>query len=294
MKQEKQAIQWYFESLKEKYSFIAITADITDRLFADKVWAMGSHVAMASLFALFPFLICLTSIVGFFDLPNGLDGLVNELFQNWPEEVSAPIKNEIDSILTTPRTGLFTIGFVLAMLFASNGVEALRAALNQAYNDNQMDPRGFIHRRLQSLYLVALGVIGSLMFSVLIILGPSIWSIVIQYVPFGQEFSTLFNLGSFIVTLSILFVCLWICHRILPDKDRSLLDLSPGIGLTLFLWWSGGKLFVLYFENFSNYASTYGGLAGIMSALLFLYLISFVFILGGELNAALIRFRNKI
>ena len=249
MKKLKHSIQKYFEEIKEKHRFVAITVDFKNRLFADRVWAMGSHVAMASLFALFPFLICVTSVIGFFNFPNDLDSLVKELLQNLPEEVSAPIENEIHSILTMPRTGLFTIGFVFVVLFASNGVEALRAALNQAYNDKDKDSRSFIVRRLQSLLLVIFGVAGALMFSGLFIVGPTVWTILIEYFPILEDISTLINYGGLGVTLVTLVTFLIICHVILPNGKRPLVDLLPGIGLTLMLWIVGGVMVAEYFEK---------------------------------------------
>ena len=280
-----------FQRMKD-YKSVAIIIDIVDHVFSDRVWAMASHVAMSSLFALFPFLICLTSIVGLFNLAIDLDSIAELLFQNWPEQAAAPILNEVQTLFTEPKTNLFTLGIVLAIWFASNGIEALRAALNQAYNDDMNESRSFFYRRLQSLFLVVLGVLGSLIFSVLIILGPLIWSITTNFFPFIQEFSNIFDIARYSVTVIVLVVCLMVCHMILPFGNRSIYELVPGIGLTLIFWMIGGIVLGYYLENFSNYASTYAGLAGIMSAIIFLYLISFVFILGGEINAAIIRYRQ--
>ena len=45
-------------------------------------------------------------------------------------------------------------------------------------------------------------------------------------------------------------------------------------------------------EYARNYVTTYGGLASVMIALLFLYALSSIFVYGGELNAAIIRRRT--
>lgn len=69
-------------------------------------------------------------------------------------------------------------------------------------------------------------------------------------------------------------------------------DILPGIVLTLLGWLAGSSLFAAYLSRFSSYASTYAGLASIMAAVVFLYMISVIFILGGEINAAIIRYRE--
>ena len=68
----------------------------------------------------------------------------------------------------------------------------------------------------------------------------------------------------------------------------------PGIGLTLFLWILGGVGFGWYLEQYPGaYASTYGGLATAMIALVFLYTLAAIFLFGGELNGALIAARKR-
>ncbi|MGH6795159.1 MAG: hypothetical protein ACREDH_08170, partial [Methylocella sp.] len=42
-----------------------------------------------------------------------------------------------------------------------------------------------------------------------------------------------------------------------------------------------------------NYVSTYAGLASVMIALVFLYMIASIFIFGGELNAATLGAKRK-
>ena len=46
-------------------------------------------------------------------------------------------------------------------------------------------------------------------------------------------------------------------------------------------------MFAAYLDRFSSYVTTYAGLASIMIAIVFLYIVSLIFILGGELNASI-------
>src|SRR5579872_4475085 len=83
--------------------------------------------------ALFPFLIVLTSLAGFFGSKELADQAVGLLLQVWPKQVADSLSGEIHDVLTTTRSDVLTIGAALAVYFASNGVEALRVALNRAY-----------------------------------------------------------------------------------------------------------------------------------------------------------------
>jgi membrane protein len=63
--------------------------------------------------------------------------------------------------------------------------------------------------------------------------------------------------------------------------------------LTLILWFIGALIFAYYLATFANYAATYAGLASVMIVLIFLYMIGVIFIIGAELNAALLKFRVR-
>ena len=96
---------------------------------ADDGWAIASHIALSALMALFPFLIVLTSLAGFFGSKGLADQAADLMLQIWPDQVANALSREIHDVLTTSRGDALTVGLVLAVYFASNGVESLRVAL---------------------------------------------------------------------------------------------------------------------------------------------------------------------
>src|SRR5882762_794509 len=99
--------------------------------------------------AMFPFLIVLTSLAGFFGSKELADQAADLMLQIWPTQVADALAGEVHDVMTTTRTGVLTIGAVLAVYFASNGVEALRVALNRAYA--VVEPRRWYWLRLESI-----------------------------------------------------------------------------------------------------------------------------------------------
>jgi membrane protein len=76
----------------------------------------------------------------------------------------------------------------------------------------------------------------------------------------------------------------------LPAGRRQIEDVWPGIVATLALWLACGFTFGRYLSDFSYaYVHYYAGLASAMTALVFLYFTAWIFIYGGELNAAIAR-----
>jgi membrane protein len=137
---------------------------------ADDGWAIASHIALSTLMALFPFLIVLTSLAGFFGSKELADQAAGLLLQVWPRQVADSLSGEIHDVLTTTRGDILTIGAVLAVYFASNGVEALRVALNRAYA--VIEPRRWYWLRLESIGYTLVAAFTSLAMAFLIVLGP--------------------------------------------------------------------------------------------------------------------------
>ena len=59
------------------------------------------------------------------------------------------------------------------------------------------------------------------------------------------------------------------------------------------LWVIAAAIFATYLRRFANYVATYAGLASVITAIFFLYLIAVVLIFGAEFNAALARPWNR-
>src|SRR4029078_4679486 len=139
---------------------------------ADDGWAIASHIALSTLMALFPFLIVLTSLAGFFGSKELAHQAPGPLLQAWPAQVSDQISSQIHQVLTTTRGDALTIGAVLAVYFASNGVESLRVGLNRAYS--VIEPRRWYWLRLESIGYTLVAAFTALAMAFLIVLGPLI------------------------------------------------------------------------------------------------------------------------
>jgi membrane protein len=271
---------------------IRLLYDAYLRLTEDDGWAISSHIALAILTSLFPFLIFVTAIAGFFGSQQLADEAAHILFETWPERVAAPIANEIHNVLTNAHGGLLTIGVVLAIYFSSSAVEALRTGLNRAYDVREIRPWWLL--RLQSILYILLGAFGLLTLAFLVVLEPLIWGTALRYVPSLQTLDQLVTFARFGVATVVLLFLLVFIHKFLPGDRRNVIDILPGIALTFVLWVVAGVAFGSYLAEFArNYVNTYAGLASVMIAIVFLYMLAAIFIYGGELNAALMRARAK-
>ena len=268
-----------------------VTLDAFYTFLADDGWAIASHIALSTLMALFPFLIVLTSLAGFFGSKELADQAAGLLLQVWPRQVADTLTANIHDVLTTTRGDILTIGAVLAVYFASNGVEALRVALNRAYA--VIEPRRWYWLRLESIGYTLVAAFTSLAMAFLIVLGPLMLEAARRHIPIIVESNEkLLNIARYSITILALVVALFVLHAWLPAGRRSFLQILPGIIFTLIASMVSGIVFGQYLARFANnYVTMYAGLASVIIALVFLYFMAAIFVYGGELNAAIIKSR---
>jgi len=271
---------------------LTISADAFRHFIADDGWAIASHIALSTLMALFPFLIVVTALAGFFFGSKELaDEAARILLEAWPKEVAAPIAFDITGVLTSTRGDVLTLGVMFALYFASSGVESLRIGLNRAYDIKEQ--RAWWLLRLESIVYVIIGAVAILAFSFLVVFAPLILAKLVHYVPALEQFGDLITLARYTVAATVLIVALTIVHLWLPAGRRSFNEIAPGIVATLVLWLISGAIFGRYLASFAfAYVSMYAGLASAMIALVFLYVCASIFIYGGELNSRIARARR--
>ena len=257
----------------------------------DDGFAMASHVALSTLLAVFPFLIFGTALASFLGASQFSSTAVHLIFDTWPEAIAKPLADQVVQVLTIPRGGLLTISVLAAAYFASNGVEALRISLNRAYR--VLETRPWYFNRLASLGYVLIAVLIFAILSILLVAVPLALNYTRQWLPaLADIFDIVFSWRIY-GTIFLLVAGLLILHLWLAAGRRRFLDVLPGVVLTLVFWSIGALLFAYYLSTFANYTATYAGLASVMIVLIFLYMLAVIFIMGAEINAALMKFRVR-
>ena len=259
---------------------------------ADDGWAIASHIALSTLMAMFPFLIVVTALAGFFFGSKDLaDESAHILFEAWPKQVAEPIAEDVRGVLTNMRTGVLTFGVLFAVYFASSGVESLRIGLNRAYDMVERRPWWLL--RLESIAYVLVAAVAILAFSFLIVLAPIVWTALVRFEPVFLPFDT--ALARYAVAAAVLILFFVVFFFWLPCGKRRLREIAPGIFATLILWLIAGAAFGSYLAQYAfAYTTMYAGLASAMIALVFLYLCASIFVFGAELNSTIVKIRAGI
>jgi len=277
--------------IKDLKRVFFIALDAYYKFLADDGWAIASHIALSALMALFPFLIVMAALAGFFGSKELADQAALIMFDAWPHRVADTLSGEIHDVLTNSRGDVLTIGAMLAVYFASNGVEALRVGLNRAYGI--AESRRWYWLRLESIAYTLLAAVSLLSLGFLIVLEPLIVGALRNHFPMLlPEDDNYLTIARITIAAVSMIIALFVAHKWLPGGRRRLGDILPGILLTIAGSLVSGIVFGKYLERFtSNYVTTYAGLASVIIALVFLYFIASIFVYGGEFNAAIVRSR---
>ena len=252
---------------------------------------IAGYIAFTTMLSLFPFMIFLVSVAGFFGDTRSGEDFLNNLITFRPPDVIKTLQPAIEEVIKNRSGSLLTIGLALSMYSASSAVSALRLALDLAYGVDET--RSFWWRKMQDFLVVLVGSIVIILTSVAVILGPWFGNFLATFTLVDASDQSLWHLARYSFALVLLVAAVIGLHRILPNSRLTVRQIFPGALTTTVVWILAASVLTFYFGRFNNYTGTYGSLGGVIITLLFFYVSAIIFIFGGEMNATLLSLAAK-
>lgn len=252
----------------------------------DHLEAFAGNLTYKGLFALFPFFVFLLSLLGLF----GATDLVNTLVENargvMPQSAVNFMETQLLAITRSNAEGAFTIGAIVAILFALWGVSgafrSVMEAMNVMYDVEEARP--FWKKYAISVFL-ALGIAALLVSAlVLVVAGPWIAKTVAGVAGFGEVFRWAWLIVQWPILLVVVLFCFALVYYFAPDVEQRFKWISPGSVIAVIMWMLFSLAFSLYVNNFGSYNKTYGSLAGVAILMLYIYYSAYILLFGAELN----------
>jgi membrane protein len=260
---------------------------VTKRAFAegktDNVPILAGGVAFFAFLALFPAIIAALTLYGLVADPATVAGQVSSLARLLPETARPLVVDQLNSV-AAGSGGALGIGLIISLLAAlwsaSGGTMNLIKATNVAYDEDES--RGFLKLRGLALLLT----LGAVVFVLLAVALVAVVPVLFDALGLGGIGLVLAQVLRWVLLVALVVCALAIVYRIAPDRDSPRFSwVSTGAIVATLLWVVGSVLFSLYVSNFSSYNKTYGALAGVIVLMLWLYLTSYIVLLGAEINA---------
>ncbi len=253
------------------------------RIVDNAVTDRGALLAYYFIFALFPFLFFLVTLAAYLPLKGSTEDLVSRLSQVMPPQAFSIVSGELTSLVNQPRPHLLTLGLLLTLWSSSRAVDALRGALNLAYDVKETRP----FWKTQGMALLITISAGTLTLVALLLLAAGgnagLW--VANHLGAGKGWILLWGWLRWPITAVIIMLVAAMLYYLLPDVEQEWRFITPGSVVGTGLWLLGSWGFTLYVDHFGNYTRTYGSIGGVIVLLTWLYLSGLIFVLGGEINA---------
>jgi len=260
---------------------------VTKRAFkessVDNVGIMAGGISYAAFLAIFPALIAGISLFGLVADPATIAQQAEGVLAALPQEAQPLIRDQITSLTQTSSSALsisLVVSILLALWTASGGTSSLMTGINVAYDETES--RNFLKLRGTALLLT----LGAIIFVLLTLALVAVVPAVLNALNLGTFINIVVQVIRWVLLVALIVVALAVVYRVAPDRDSPQFKwTSVGALVAAALWVLGSLAFSLYVNNFGSYNKTYGTLAGVVILLLWLYLTSYIVLLGAEINA---------
>lgn len=258
------------------------------RIGKDDASGLAAQMTYHFVLAMFPMLIFLLTLLPVFNIDQSR---ITDMLSSAPSETSSIIKSVIGDVTKNSSGGLLSVGLILAIWSASNGMTAIMNSFNVAY-DVEDSRNGILLKLLSVVFTIVMGFVFLIAMAL-----PTLGSAISHYLfgPLGldSQIKWIFTLLRVVLPLIIILLLFIVLYSVASNVKTKFRSVLPGAIFTSVIWLLGSFAFGWYISNFGNYSKTYGSIAGIIILLIWLYLTSFIIIIGAEINA-IIHQRNVI
>jgi membrane protein len=261
---------------------------VWQELYEGDLFTRAAALSYYFLLALFPLLIFLTSMLGYF-AETGSElraSLLHYLASVAPRSASQLVRSTVEEITEGATGGKLSFGLLAALWFASNGMSAVGDTLNGAYGVRESRP-------LWKLRLVSLGLTGAIAALVisalaLVLYGGEIGEGLARGYQLGGAFKAAWGLMQWPIVLGFVLFAFALIYYYAPDlRHQKWYWITPGSMSGVALWLLVSFCFRLYLRYFDRYSMTYGSLGAVIILMLWFYLTGAAILVGGKVNAVI-------
>lgn len=251
------------------------------RIGKDDASGLSAQLSYYFMLSLFPMLLFLLSIVPVVGVKQST---IRDIIKDHvPPAYASQVADIIGDIMSNASGSILSVGLILALWSASNGMTALMNSFNVAYDVE--DSRNFIVSKLFSVLFTLAMIIVMPVALVLPTFGQQIGDLLFGPLGLGEQVKWVFDTIRYVLPVIVVLIAFMVLYTLAPNVKIKLMSVIPGAIFATIVFLAGSYLFGIYISNFSNYSKTYGSIAGIIILMLWLYITGFIIIIGAEINA---------
>ncbi len=266
---------------------------IRDELRNDDLMTRANSIAFNLFLAIFPSIIVLFTLLAYTPLYETFDDVLAEAIERvMPGSAGQMLFSLVEDVATRQRGGLLSLGFFLAVWFASNGMLSLMEGFEKEHHLT-FRRRSLLEKRLvaiQLTFLLGLILIGDV---ILVILGNLLLGALFAFIKAGLFTKIAFLAFRWVVIVALFYTGYSIIYRYGAATRRRLPFFNSGAllatGLSILVSWG----FSFYVDNFGSYNKVYGSIGALIAFMIWLQLNCASLLIGFELNAGIAVLRDR-
>ena len=241
---------------------------------------LPGQLAFFFVLSLIPLIALIGAIASRFSIPlealdeyllSAIPGTISEMLLN------TPVQNDMNF-------NIFVF-FFSAFLLASNGTHSMIITSNEIY---KIKSDNVIRRRLKAIGMTFI-LVGIFLFLILVpVYGDTIIGI-IRKTSANQTFVNIiyriYQIIKYPISILVVYLNIKLLYVLAPDKKIRSKTTTKGAIFTTISWILATEIYSFYIGTFSKYDVFYGSISNIVILLLWIYILSYIFVLGMAINA---------
>lgn len=262
------------------------------KVLEDDCPGLAGQLSYFILFSLFPFLMSVVALAGLVidDPEAALKTLTTRMAIFLPADVVGLLEDYIDRTLREATAIVVVVGILVALWSGSRASKALIKATNTAFGVQE----GRSARRLAGIYFfMILGLALLITALSLVVFSPRTGGFLQSLIGLPDGFLAVWNVGRWGVGFLALTLALDVLYYVAPDAELPFRWITPGGFAATVLMLLSSVALSLYVANLGRYDQLYGQVGTVVVLMLWLYIVTFMVLIGIEINAVLARMAEE-
>lgn len=266
--------------VKGNPSWKQVLLDTLRGYFANEIGKTAASLTYYLIFAIFPFLIFISSLLGFLNLPMiTVEGDASVLL---PADVVTLINLTIAHMTETSSGAWLTFGLVFTVWFPLRAVSSLVIAVNRIYGDEKMQKH-----TMRIVFLTILIIICIPALLMILLISQEVLEFISVFIPVAENFIDLWTRIRFLpISIGVLSLICGV-YFLSPNTRPPKRYVFPGAFLSTAAWVLFSAGFAYYVDHAGKYSVIYGSISAIIAFLVWLNASVVAMLMGAVFNQAL-------
>ncbi len=278
----------------EKIPIYDIIRFILKEAQTDDISTRANSMAFSFFLALFPASIFLFTLLPLFRFTEDyVQAFRLSISGVLPRNAEDYIFGIIYDVTSKPNGGLFTLGFVLALFFASQGISSMMKGFSKSY-ESTFKEVNYFQRQWTAIKITVLTSILLTISIITIVLGQLLLNYIFEKLNISFSTQILIQIGRWIFLIILFHAVISSIYRYGAPTIEKFKYFSPGATAAALFMIILSLGFSYFVNNFGTYNKIYGSIGALIVVLIWIQFNCTILLIGYEINASIAVNKNLL